>query len=69
MHTDIWSPGTALHMNQEVFYLLNSMCDLTKFIIFSITTDTKVESLAKLFMGEFVSSFVMLAVLVVDADS
>ena len=44
------------------------MCDLTQFIILYITTDTKAESLAKLFMEEVMLLFLMLAVLVLDAD-
>ena len=50
MHINIWSPGTALSKNQEGCHLLNAMCDLKIFIILSITTYTKEESLAKLFM-------------------
>ena len=45
------------------------MCDLTQFIILSITTDTKAGSLAKFFMEEVVLSFGVLAVAVVGVDS
>ena len=55
----IWSPGTAIYKNQEGCHLLNAICDLTHFIILSITTDTKSKSLAKLFMEEFMSSLGM----------
>ena len=68
MHLDIWSPGTALHNNQEGFHLINDMCDLTHFIISSIIKDTKAESLANFFMKEVVLSFFIIAVVVVDAD-
>ena len=52
IHLNIWSPGTELHNNQEGCHIFNTMCGLKQFIITSITTDTKVESLAKLFMKE-----------------
>ena len=45
------------------------MCDLTQFVISSVTTITTAESLAKLFMEEVVLSYGMIAILVVDADS
>ena len=45
------------------------MCDLTQFIISSIATDTKAESLAKLFREEIMLSFFMVAVVVVYSDS
>ena len=45
------------------------MCDLTQFIIFSITIDTESKSLAKLFMREVVLSLGMVEVVVVDAYS
>ena len=69
MHLDICSSGTALHKNQEGCHLLNAIFNLTQFIISSITTDTKAESLAKLFMEEGVLSFGMVSVVVLDADS
>ena len=49
--------------------VLNAMCDLTQFTIFSITTDTKAESLAKFSMEEVVLSFGMVEVAVVDKYS
>ena len=71
MHIDVWSPGIALHKNQEGCHPINVMCNLTQFIISSIKTDNKAESLAKLFMEEVVLSFVMLllSVVVLDAES
>ena len=50
MHIDIWSPVISQHNNQEESNLLNDMFVLTQFIILSITTDTKAESLAKFLM-------------------
>ena len=69
MHIAIWSPGTALHKNQEGCHLPNAMCDLKKFILSSITTDTKAESLTKFSMEDFVLSFRMVDVVVLDTDS
>ena len=45
------------------------MCDLIKFIIYSIKKDTNEESLAKLFMEKFVLSFGMVVVVVVESVS
>ena len=45
------------------------MCDLTQFLISSITINTKVESLAKLFMEEVMLSFGMVSVVLLDTDS
>ena len=50
MNINILSTVTELQKNQQGFHLINDMCDLTQFIIFSITTDTKEESPAKFFM-------------------
>ena len=69
MHLEICPPGTSLHNNQQVCYLLNSMCDLTQLLIQPITTDTKTQSIDKFFMEEFVLSFTMVSVLVVDTGS
>ena len=68
MHIDIWSPEAAMHNNQEVCHPLNYMCDLTQFLVSFITTYTKSEALAKLFMEEFMILFDLVAVVVVDAD-
>ena len=43
------------------------MCDLTQFVISSVTTSTTAESLAKLFMEEVVLPYAIIAILVVDA--
>ena len=45
------------------------MGELTQFVVSSITTDTKSESLAKLFMEEVVLLFGMVEVLVIYAYS
>ena len=45
------------------------MCDLTQFIISTITFDIKAETLAKLFMENVVLAYGMVAVVVVDDGS
>jgi hypothetical protein len=69
MHLDLWSPGLTVDGNGKAGYLLNSMCDLTQFVVSSVTFDTKATVLAKLFMEDVILSFGMVAVVVVDADS
>ena len=69
MHIGIWSPEIELNKNQEGCHLLNNICELTQFIMLSIKTDNKSESLVKLFMEEVVLSFAMVSVVVADADS
>ena len=64
IHLDIWSPGSALHTNQEVFHLLNTMCYLTQFVLLYIMTYTKVEALAKFLMEEVMLLFCMVAAVV-----
>ena len=45
------------------------MYDLTQFVVSMITTETHVEHIAKIFMGNVVLLFGMVAILVLDADS
>ena len=63
-----WISG---HATRKPGYLLNSMCDLTQFVVSSITFETKATVLTRLFvMEDVVLSFDMVAVVVVvDADS
>ena len=63
MRLNIWSPGSALHKNQEGCHLLNAMCKFTQFVVLYITTNTKSEALSKLFMEEIASSFGMILVI------
>ena len=71
MHVDIWSPGHRVDetSEQNVIQLMNSMCDLTQFVISSIVKNINAEILSKTFMEEVALSFGMKAVIVVDADS
>jgi hypothetical protein len=45
------------------------MCDLSTFVVSSITNDTKAETLARVFIEQVVLTFGTCAVIVVDADS
>ena len=38
MHCDLWQPGALFNSAQEQYYALNSMCDITQFVISSIVT-------------------------------
>ena len=69
MHLDIWSPGDVLKTHKDGGHLLSCTCDLTQFIVSCLTTTTKAEALAKLFMEDVVLTFGMVAIVVVDADS
>ena len=68
MHVDIWSPGNSRHGNKPGCHTFSTMCDLTQFIISSVTTITMEELLATLFMDCFVLSNGAIAMLVVDTD-
>ena len=69
MHLDLWSPGITTDATGKPGYLLNSICDLTQFVVSSITFNTEATVLARLFMEDVVLSFGMVAFVVVDADS
>ena len=48
---------------------MNYMCDLTQFVVSTITTETHAEHIAKGFMENVVLLFSMAVILVVDAGS
>ena len=52
MHIYIWSPGQLVNTKTDTFQLMNSMCDLTQFVISSVVWNINAEILAKTFMGE-----------------
>ena len=45
------------------------MCDLTQFVVSNFTTETHVGHLEKLFMENFILSFGMFVIPVIDSDS
>ena len=47
-------------------YLMNSMCDLTQFIVLSPTLDIDTASLAQLFVSDVITNFGMCSVVVID---
>ena len=74
MHVDLWSPGHAVANStssgkQRNAHLMNSMCDLTQFVISSVTYDITALELSQKFMSDVVLSFGMCAVLVIDEGS
>ena len=48
MHVDLWSPGVIENSAEEKGYLLNSMCDRTKFVVSSPTLNISAAVLAKI---------------------
>ena len=70
MHVDLWSPGTAVKDKQgRTGYLMNTLCDLTQFIISTPTFNITAVHLAKLFMENVFLTFGTCAVIVVDDGS
>ena len=70
VHVDLWSPGDSMKkFKTKEHTLLNTMCDLTQFVVSIKTAHTSAEPLATLFMEHVTLTFGMTAVVVVDADS
>ena len=68
MHVNLWAPGTSLSNNSSFHHLLNAMCDLMRFVVSTITTETHAEHIAKLYMDNVVIVFVMVAIIVFGAS-
>ena len=69
MHVDLWSPGVNEDMDGNKGYLMNSMCDITQFIVSSPTVDITAANLAQMFCADVIFSFGMCSVVVVDDGS
>ena len=70
MHVDLWAPSKFINKKTgRTMMLLNTMRELTQFVISSITENPTAEFLAQLFMKDLVLTFGMVAVVIVDADS
>ena len=69
MHVDLWSPGLHEDADGNKGYLMNSMCDITQFVVSSPTTDITAAHLAQLFMADVVLTFGMCSVVVIDDGS
>ena len=68
MHVNIWSPGHLVDTNKDTIQLMNSMCDLTRFVVLSVVQNINAEILAKTFMEKVALLFGMTAAIVVDTD-
>ena len=70
MHADLWSPGDIVMRNGKSACLLNTLCDLTQFVVcMDITACQTSSHLDIVFTREVIMTFGMVAVIVVDADS
>ena len=69
MHLDLWSFGHHNDGQDNKGYLMNSMFDITQFIILSSTVDASSVNFSQLFMSEIVLAFGMRSVVVVDNGS
>ena len=68
LHCDLWSPGN-IQDNQGNSTVLNCMCDLTQFVVSSVTSDVTAPALSQLLMENVILKYGMCAVIVVDAGS
>ena len=69
MHVDLWAPGQIEDTDDNKGYLMNSMCDISQFVVSSATTDITAAHLAQLFIMDVILSFGMCSVVVVDNGS
>ena len=69
MHMDLWVPGHQEDTDRNKEYLMNSMCDISQFVISSPTTDITAAHLTQLFVADVVLSFGMCSVVVIDDGS
>ena len=69
MHVDLWSPGAIEDEVGQKGYLMNSMCNISQFIISSPTTDITVVHLGQLFIADVIFAFGMCSVVVIDDGS
>lgn len=66
IHVDLWAPGLQEDDDGNKVYLMNSMCNISQFVVSSPTTDITVAHLAQLFMKYVVLSFDMCSVVIID---
>ena len=57
MHINLWCPGQILYSTGNKGYLINVMCNLTKFVISTPTYNITAENLANLFIEEIFFNF------------
>ena len=68
IHIDIWYPGDKTDQDDN-WYLLNTMCDMTQFMIMIPTPDIHTHTLAKLFMQDVLLKIGFCSMVVVDDGS
>ena len=62
-------PGKLLDKDGKNLQLMNTMCDLTQFMVSMRIADTTAKLIGKIFMEQVVFTFGLVAVIFVDADS
>ena len=68
LHVDLWAPGTIENYQGDT-YLMNTMCDLTGFVLVTATNDTTAHNLARLFVQEVLLKVGFCGLVVVDDGS
>jgi hypothetical protein len=68
LHVDLWAPGEIANYRGET-YLMNSMCDLTGFVLVTATNDTTAHNLARLLVQDVLLKVGFCGLIVVDDGS
>ena len=69
MRFDLWMPGILTDGKCRTLQLMNVMCNLTQFVVSILVSETTSECFGKVFMEQVVFTFIMVAVVVIDADN
>ena len=69
IYVDLWSSGCVENKEGAKGYLLNSMCDITQFVVSSATSDISSAALTQLCISDVVLTFGMCSVVVIDDGS
>ena len=69
MHVDLWSPGHISDDQGQKGYLMNSMCNISQFVISSPTAGIISVHLGQLFMSDVILAFEMRSVVLIDDSS
>jgi hypothetical protein len=68
LHVDLWAPGDIANYRGDT-YLLNTMCDLTGFVLVNATNNITAHDLARLFVQEVLLKIGFCGLVVVDDGS
>jgi hypothetical protein len=68
LHVDLWAPGEIANYRGDT-YLMNSMCDLTGFVMVTATNDITSANLARLFVQDVLLKVGFCGLVVVDDGS